>query len=65
MAGPLRGGGGGLVKGWAIKEKNFFWTFFFNVPTAIKRPLREELFFAASLSKVVFMLLYFMDAPEK
>ena len=61
MAGALRGGG--VVKDPATKEKITFWDLFFqrlNVPTAIKleggrggkalmaRPLKEELFFAAS-----------------
>ena len=60
MAGPLRGV---RVKGRAIKEKITFFSLFFqlfNVPTAIKlegggsaliaRPLREKLYFAASLN---------------
>ena len=61
MTGPLRGDRRGEVKDRAIKEKITFFTFFqlSNIPTAIKlagglvlmaRPLREELFFAASLN---------------
>ena len=44
MAGPLRGGGG---KGRAIKEKNFFWNFFFNFVTTKK----WKLFYLGDLSK--------------
>ena len=61
IAGPLKGGG--RVKGRAIKEKRtFLGTFSTNVPkfqrleggrgTLMARPLREELFFAASLTNV-------------
>ena len=56
MAGLLRVGGG--IKGRDIKDKVTFFKPFFqrsNVPTAIKHQkgggaLREELFFAASLT---------------
>ena len=60
MARPLGGGGG---KGRAIKEKELFLNFYFyfvakfqrplslgeGVKALMARPLREELFFAASL----------------
>ena len=77
MAGPLRGGG---VKGQAIKEKRTFLTpFFSSIPmfqrplssrgvggqALMARPLREELFFAASLKQKIKFSLYKENKPTQ